>query len=90
MSAVTSRFVSISTCHQDVIDRVMKGEFLALHVETQDSPERSRKFPLYLLTHYLGTIDLSLAKQHPGIHSVLAFLPQLYTHQSPGNGMESS
>ena len=73
MSAVTSRFVYISRCRRDIIDRVTGGEFLSLHLDIQDSIDRPRKFPTYLITRYPVDVDPSLAKELPGVYTVRRF-----------------
>ncbi|KAG0712919.1 hypothetical protein GWK47_017359 [Chionoecetes opilio] len=52
MAAITSRFVYISHHRPDIVTSVTNGEFLSLPLEIQDSPDRPRKFPTYLLTRY--------------------------------------
>ena len=74
MSAVTSRFVYISRKRVDIIDNVMKGTFLSLFLDAQDSPQRSRKYPTYLLTRYPVCVDPSLAKALPGVHGAKRFI----------------
>ena len=61
MAAITSRFVYISRRRTDIVDSVTRGEFLSLFLEVQDSPERPRKYPTYLLTRYPVCMDPSLA-----------------------------
>ena len=73
MSAVTSRFIYISRRRKDIIDRVKGGEFLSLHLDIQDSINRPRKFPTYLITRYPVGVDPSLAKALPGVHTVRRF-----------------
>lgn len=73
MAAVTSRFVYIARCRQDIVERVTKGEFLSLILDVQDSPERPRKYPSYLITRYPVGVDPSLALELPGIHSARRF-----------------
>lgn len=73
MSAITSSFVYISRRRLDIVDSVTKGEFLSLSLKTQDSPERPRKFPTYLLTRYPVSCDPALAKEMSGIYSVRRF-----------------
>ncbi|MPC19376.1 hypothetical protein E2C01_012289 [Portunus trituberculatus] len=67
MSAVTSHFVYISRKRPDIFQRVMTGEFLALTLVEQDSSERPRKFPSYIITHYPVEVDPSLSKELPGV-----------------------
>lgn len=74
MSAVTSRFVYISRKRVDIIDSVMKGDFLSLFLDAQDSSQRSRKYPTYLLTRYPVCVDPSLAKTLPGVHGAKRFI----------------
>lgn len=74
MSAVTSRFVYISRTRLDIIDSVTKGEFLSLFLDVQDSSQRSRKYPTYLLTRYPVCVDPSLAKALPGVHTAKRFI----------------
>lgn len=73
MSAATSRFVYISRRRSDIIDAVKNGEVLSLTLDIQDSTERPRKFPTYLITRYPVGVDPSLAKELPGIYSVRRF-----------------
>ncbi|MPC62671.1 hypothetical protein E2C01_056760 [Portunus trituberculatus] len=73
MSAVTSRFVYISRERPDIIQRVMAGEFLALTLVEQDSPERPHKFPSYLITRYPVEVDPSLSKELPGVYNARQF-----------------
>lgn len=73
MSAITSSFVYISRHRSDIVDSVTKGEFLSLSLETQDSPERPRKFPTYLLTRYPVSCDPALAKEMSGIYTARRF-----------------
>ncbi len=73
MSAVTSRFVYISRRRKDIIDRVTGGEFMSLHLDIQDSIERPRKFPTYLITRYPVGVDPSLAKELPGVYTARRF-----------------
>jgi len=73
MSAVTSNFVFISRHRQDIVDRVTSGEFLSLYLDIQDSVERPRKFPTYLITRYPVGLDPALAKELSGIHTVRRF-----------------
>ena len=73
MSAVTSRFVYISRRRKDILDSVMGGEFPSLQLDIQDSIERTRKFPTYLITRYPVDVDPSLAKELPGVHTVRRF-----------------
>ncbi|XP_050709611.1 uncharacterized protein LOC126994325 [Eriocheir sinensis] len=79
MAAITSRFVYVSRRRTDVIDSVTSGEFLSLTLELQDSPERPRKFPTYLLARYPVCADPALAKELPGIYSARRF----YQNGSP-------
>ncbi|XP_050710059.1 uncharacterized protein LOC126994828 [Eriocheir sinensis] len=73
MSAVTSRFVYISRKREDIIGRVVAGEFLSLKLDMQDSPERPRKYPSYLVTRYPVGVAPSLAKELIGVHSTRRF-----------------
>jgi len=73
MSAVTSRFVYISRQHEDIIDKVTKGEFLSIFLQVQDSIDRPRKFPTYLITRYPVGVEPSLAKELPGVYTVRRF-----------------
>ena len=73
MAAITSRFVYISRRRTDIVDSVTRGEFLSLFLEVQDSPERPRKYPTYLLTRYPVCMDPSLAKELPGVHTARRF-----------------
>ena len=73
MAAVTSRFVYITRGRQDIIERVTKGEFISLLLDVQDSPERTRKYPSYLVTKYPIDVDPSLALELPGVHSARRF-----------------
>ena len=75
MPAITSRFVYILRRRNDIIERVMDGEFLSMHLGNQDSIDRPRKFPTYLITLYPVGVDPSLAKNDlPGVHTVRRFL----------------
>ncbi|KAK3890016.1 hypothetical protein Pcinc_006013 [Petrolisthes cinctipes] len=73
MAAVTSRFVYISRKRQDIIDRVKAGEFLSLPLIVEDSPERPRKFPSYILTRFPIDVDPKLAKGYPGVYFARRF-----------------
>lgn len=73
MSAVTSRFVYISRRRVDIIDSAVKGAFLSLKLEVQDSIERPRKFPTYLVTRFPVGVDPSLAKELPGVYTARRF-----------------
>lgn len=73
MAAVTSRFVYIARRRQDIVERVTAGEFLSLVLQVQDSPERPRKYPSYLITRYPIGVDPSLAMELPGVHSARRF-----------------
>lgn len=73
MAAVTSRFVYIARRRQDILERVTEGEFLSLVLQVQDSPERQRKYPSYLVTRYPIGVDPSLAMELPGVHSARRF-----------------
>lgn len=73
MSAATSRFVYISRRRADVIDCVKDGGILALPLDIQDSVERPRKYPTYLITRYPIGVDPSLAKELPGVYRVRRF-----------------
>lgn len=74
MSAITSRFVYVSRQRQDIIKSITSGEILSLRLVIQDSTERPRKFPTYLLTRYPVSIDASHAKEYPGIHTARRFV----------------
>ena len=74
MSAVTSRFVYVSRKRVDVIDSITKGEFLSLFLDAQDSSQRPRKFPTYLLTRYPVCVDPSLAKALHGVYRAKRFI----------------
>lgn len=74
MSAITSRFVYVSRRRHDIIQGIMGGGFLSLHLDVQDSPDRPRKFPSYLITRYPVDADPSLAKEMPGVYTVRRFL----------------
>ena len=74
MAAVTSSFVYISRRRQDIIDRVKDGAVLSLFLDVQDSVERPRKFPTYLITRFPIAIEPSLAKELSGVYSVRRFL----------------
>lgn len=74
MSAVTSRFVYISRSRTDIIDSVTKGEYLSLFLDMQDSPQRSRKFPTYLLTRYPVCVEPSLAMALSGVYKAKRFI----------------
>ena len=73
MAAVTSRFVYISRRRKDIIESATKGEFLSLKLDAQDSVERPRKFPAYLVTRFPVDVDPSLAKELPGVYAVRRF-----------------
>ena len=73
MSAVTSRFVYISRKRSDIVQRVTAGEILSLLLVVQDSPERPRKFPSYIITRYPVEVDPSLSKELPGVYSARRF-----------------
>ena len=73
MSAITSRFVYIARRRSDIVESATSGEFLALSLEIQDSPDRPRKFPTYLLTRYPVSTDPALAKELPGVHTTRRF-----------------
>ncbi|KAG0694954.1 hypothetical protein GWK47_027083 [Chionoecetes opilio] len=73
MAAITSRFVYISRHRPDIVTSVTKGEFLSLPLEIQDSPDKPRKFPTYLLTRYPVCSDPALAKELPGVYSARRF-----------------
>ncbi|MPC48147.1 hypothetical protein E2C01_041914 [Portunus trituberculatus] len=68
MSVVTSRFVYISRTRKDIIDSVMRGDILSLFLNAQNSPQRSQKYPTYLLTRYPVCADPSLEKALPGVY----------------------
>ena len=74
MAAITSRFVYISRQRTDILERVQGGEFLALQLLPQDSPERSRKYPSYILTRYPVDVDPKLAERYPGVYSARRFI----------------
>ena len=73
MAAVTSRFVYVARCRQDIVERVTEGEFLSLVLHVQDSPVRSQKYPSYLVTRYPIGADPSLALELHGVHSARRF-----------------
>lgn len=73
MSAVTSRFVYISRRRDDIIESAIKGAFLSLKLEVQDSIERPRKFATYLVTRFPVGVDPSLAKELPGVYKARRF-----------------
>ncbi|KAG0714002.1 hypothetical protein GWK47_014958 [Chionoecetes opilio] len=73
MSAVTSRFVYISRVRLDVVGSAMNGDFLALTLTPQDSPDRTRKLPTYLVTRYPVGVDPSLSKELDGVYSARRF-----------------
>ncbi|MPC62754.1 hypothetical protein E2C01_056845 [Portunus trituberculatus] len=74
MSAVTSRFVYIPRTRKDIIDSLMRGDFLSLFLDAQDSPQRSQKYPTYLLTRYPVCAEPSLAKALPGVYRARRFI----------------
>lgn len=74
MAALTSRFVYVSRQRPDILERITSGEFLSLPLTPQDSPERPRKYPQYLLTRYPVDVDHRLAEQLPGVYSSRRFL----------------
>ncbi|KAG0725559.1 hypothetical protein GWK47_038423 [Chionoecetes opilio] len=61
MAAITSRFVYISRHRPDIVTSI------------QDSPDKPRKFPTYLLTRYPVCSDPALAKELPGVYSARRF-----------------
>ncbi|XP_076036885.1 uncharacterized protein LOC143041696 [Oratosquilla oratoria] len=73
MAAVTSRYVYIARCRQDIVEQVTAGEFLSLILDVQDSPERPRKYPNYLITRYPTNVDPSLSLELSGVHSARRF-----------------
>ncbi|XP_045118197.1 uncharacterized protein LOC123508526 [Portunus trituberculatus] len=73
MSAVTSRFVYVSRRRQDIVQSVVAGDFLALKLRVEDSPERPRKFPSYLFTRYPVGVDSSFSRELPGVYSARRF-----------------
>lgn len=73
MAAGTLRFVYTARRRQDIVERVTEGEFLSLVLHVQDSPERPRKYPSYLVTRYPIGVDPSLAMELPGVHSARRF-----------------
>lgn len=73
MAAITSRFVYISRRRSDIVGSVTKGEILYLSLEIQDTPERPRKFPTYLITRYPVYTDPALAKELQGIYTARRF-----------------
>lgn len=73
MSAVTSRFVYISRSRDDIIQSATKGEFLSLTLDVQDSIERPRKFPTFLITRFPVGVAPSLAKELPGVYTARRF-----------------
>ena len=74
MFVVTSRFVYICRKRIDIINSVTRGEFLSLFLDAQDSFQRPRKYPTYLLTRYPVCVNPSLAKALYGIHTVKRFI----------------
>lgn len=73
MSAVTSRFVYVSRKRADIIESATKGNFLSLKLQVEDSVERPRKFPTYLITRFPVGVDPSLAKELPGVYTARRF-----------------
>ena len=74
MAAITSRFVDISRQRTDILERVQRNEFLALQLLPQDSPERTRKYPCYILTRYPIDVDPKLAERTPGVYYARGFI----------------
>ena len=74
MSAITSQFVYISRHRTDILERVQTSEFLSLPLVPQDSPERPRKYPSYIVTRYPVDVAPSLAEQYPGVYSARRFV----------------
>ena len=74
MASVTSRFVYISRHRVDILERVQTGEFLSLPLVPQDTPERPRKYPSYIVTKYPVDVAPSLAEQYPGVYSARRFV----------------
>lgn len=61
----------IPTQRDNIIDRVIKGEFLSQFLHVQDLIDRSHNFPTYLITRYPVGVNLSLewnAQQLPCCH----------------------
>ena len=73
MSAVTSRFVYVSRKRPDIVTSAVEGKFIALRLTPQDSPERPRKLPSYLITRYPVGVDPALSISMKGIHSARRF-----------------
>ncbi|KAG0725261.1 hypothetical protein GWK47_038963 [Chionoecetes opilio] len=73
MSAVNSRFVYISRDRLDVVGSAVNGDFLALTLTPQDSPDRTRKLPTYLVTRYPVGVDPSLSKELDDVYSARRF-----------------
>ena len=73
MSAVTSRFVYVSRKRMDIVNSAEQGEFLAVKLVRQDSPERPRKLPTYLITRYPVGVDPSLSKEMDGVYTARRF-----------------
>lgn len=73
MSAVTSRFVYVSRHRLDILKSAADGEFMSLKLVRQDSPDRPRKLPAYLITRYPVGVDPSLSKEMGGVHSARRF-----------------
>ncbi|MPC65205.1 hypothetical protein E2C01_059336 [Portunus trituberculatus] len=63
MAAVTSRFVYIARNRPDIVSSAERGDFLALPLTRQDSPEMQRKLPTYLVTRYPVGVDPNLSKE---------------------------
>ena len=74
MSALTSRFVYVSRLRTDILERIQSGEFLSLPLVPQDSQERPRKYPQYILTRYPVDVDHRLAEQYKGVYSARRFI----------------
>ena len=74
MSSVTSRYVYVSRRREDIIERIKTGEFLSLSLVSQDSPDRPRKFPSYILTRYPVGVDPARATEYSGVYSARRFV----------------
>lgn len=73
MSAVTSRYVYVSRKRLDIVKSAEQGDFLAISLVRQDSPERPRKLPTYLVTRYPVGVDPSLSKEMDGVYTARRF-----------------
>ena len=66
MASVTSQFVYIST--------ELSLVSFCLSLIPQDSPEKPRKYPSYIITRFPVGVDPNLAQIHPGVYSARRFI----------------